>query len=331
VETMPSNMMRPNGWFQIGWSRDFSVDVVVSKTYFGEELVVFRDQKGQLHGIEAYCRHMGAHLGYGGVVASTCIRCPFHGWQWDGDGRNVNIPYQDRPNRAVRMRTFPMLERNGVVYLWHDVRGGTPTWEPPDVFDVLEVGDRKFHDSDPNGQISFGRLRLNPFVVLDNAADPAHFLTVHQSGLPIVVTSEPNGHLFRVKLGFGTSWVTSPETATGDALDILEVGVGLSFTALGGQRSPYVVILLSTTPVDAETSEMFQTVWLEIADGDDEPGQLERRLHRATHQLPRDIVIWENQRYVERPAWASNEVRGFTALRKWAANFYEPAGMSDSK
>jgi hypothetical protein len=45
-------------------------------------------------------------------------------------------------------------------------------------------------------------------------------------------------------------------------------------------------------------------------------------MHHATHQLPRDIEIWEHQRYVERPAWAANEVRGFQALRRWASGFY---------
>ena len=112
-----------------------------------------------------------------------------------------------------------------------------------------------------------------------------------------------------------------PDHATGDALDILEVGVGLSFTALGSRTTPYVVIVLATTPVDDETSEMFQTVWLERADGDDEPGRLEQRMYDATHQLPRDINIWEHQRYVEHPAWAANEVRGFTAIRRWAESF----------
>jgi phenylpropionate dioxygenase-like ring-hydroxylating dioxygenase large terminal subunit len=221
------------------------------------------------------------------------------------------------------MRTWPIIERNGVVYIWHDRHGAPPSWEPPDVFDGLGIVGREFHDCDPNGHVRFGRKQLTPYVVLDNAADAAHFMTVHQSGLPIVVSSEPDGHLLRVKLGFGSSWVTSPENATGDALEILGAGVGLSYTALGGKRSPFVVILLSTTPIDGESSEMFQTVWLEKADGDELSGRLETRMHHATHQLPRDIEIWEHQRYVQRPAFAASEVRGFTALRKWAANFYE--------
>lgn len=330
---LPAAMMRPAGWFQIGWSTDFPPGDVVPKTFFGQDLAVFRTGDGVLRALDAYCGHMGAHLGFGGTVDGSCVTCPFHGWQWDAEGRNTLIPYQDRPNRAVRMRTWDVVERNEIVYLWHHYDGLGPDWRVPDVFDALgdDAASRDYHSSHPDGQIAFGRRTLDPFVVLDNAADPAHFVTVHQTPtVPKVVVADADGHLFRVKLGFGASWDHDPDHATGDALDILEVGVGLSFTALGGARSPFVVIVLATTPVDDDTSEMYQTVWLERAAGDDEPGRLAERMHHATHQLPRDIEIWEHQRYVERPAWAANEVRGFQALRRWAAGFYADAGPTAS-
>jgi 3-ketosteroid 9alpha-monooxygenase subunit A len=326
VSSVAPNMMKPEGWFQIGWSTDFPSGAVVAHTFFGNDIVVFRTEQGTLRALDAYCGHMGAHLGFGGTVTGECITCPFHGWEWNAAGENVAIPYQDRPNRAVRIRARPVSERNGLVYLWHHYDGvTTPWWDPPDVFEALggDVDQRTYHGLDPSGQLRFGRRTLDPFVVLDNSADPAHFRTVHRTpAIPVVVSSEPDGHLFRVKLGFGSSWVRNPERPTGDALDILQVGVGLSFTALGGATSPCTVIILATTPVDDHCSEMFQTVWLERAAGDDEPGRLTERMRHATHQLPRDIEIWEHQRYVDRPAWAANEVRGFTALRRWASAFY---------
>lgn len=67
------------------------------------------------------------------------IQCPFHGWRWDTEGRNVRIPYEPRPNRGRRMRTYPVIERNESVYLWHDTgsNGGSlrdPYFDVPDVF-----------------------------------------------------------------------------------------------------------------------------------------------------------------------------------------------------
>ena len=325
MNRVPAHMMRPSGWFQIGWSSDFAEGSVVAKQYFGEALVVFRTGSGDLRALDAHCLHIGAHLGLGGTVRGDRIICPFHGWEWNAEGENVCIPYEDRPNKGIRMRTWTVAERNETVYLWHDATGSAPTWDVPDAFEVVggDIAERTFHPAHPDGEVRFGLRHLDPYVVLDNAADPAHFKTVHRTaGVPVVVESEPDGHLFRVKLGFGNSWRKDPENATGDTLDILEAGVGLSYTALGSDATPYAIILLSTTPVDDESSEMFQTVWLERAEGDDEPGRLEERMHHATHQLPHDIEIWENQRYVQRPAWTRSEIDGFRAIRLWAASFY---------
>jgi hypothetical protein len=194
------------------------------------------------------------------------------------------------------MRTWPIAERNGIVYLWHHWEGSHPDWEVPDVFESQgeHVCQRQFHDCHPDGEIRFGARTLDPYVVLDNAADPAHFKFVHHTkSVPLVVRSEADRHLFRVKLDFGSRWRTDPEIARSDALDILEVGIGLSFTALGGEQLPCAVIVLATTPIDDETSDMFQTVWLEHVPGDDDPTQLDRRMRHATHQLPYDIAMWE--------------------------------------
>ncbi len=72
-------------------------------------MVAWRAESGQLTVMDAYCEHLGAHLGYGGHVEGEVIQCPFHGWQWNHEGRNVCIPYQDRPNRGRRIRTFPVV------------------------------------------------------------------------------------------------------------------------------------------------------------------------------------------------------------------------------
>src|SRR5437588_659352 len=147
-------MMKPSGWFQIGWSSDFPDGEVVSKRFFDEALVVFRTEAGQVRALDAYCAHMGAHLGVGGRVRGEGIVCPYHGWQWDEQGCNVSIPYEDRPNRARRIRRWPVAERNGLVYLWHHRDMAEPTWHVPDVFESQggHVAARRYHASHPEGE-----------------------------------------------------------------------------------------------------------------------------------------------------------------------------------
>ena len=77
--------------------------------YFGEDLVAYRDESGELHVMEAHCKHLGAHIGHGGKVVGDCVECPFHGWRWGPDGTNRYIPYQpDRPNRGLTLRVYPV-------------------------------------------------------------------------------------------------------------------------------------------------------------------------------------------------------------------------------
>jgi nitrite reductase/ring-hydroxylating ferredoxin subunit len=320
---------RPTGWFQIGWSRGFPRGEVRPLRYFGRELVAYRTDDGQLHVLDAHCRHLGAHLGYGGRVQDDCIVCPFHGWHWDPDGRNRYIPYQeDRPNRSRRLTPWRTHERAGVAYIWHDLAGSEPTWSVPDVFSdtAAHTSALTYHEPGPEAEISYGQLSLHPQLVSENAADPIHFRYVHGTrDHPVFIRRWEREALWFSQVGFGRRWVEmQPDSHDGDTLSILLAGVGMSYTSLSG--SDDTLILLSTTPIDDNTSELFQTVWLEDLPGDDVPGAIERRLRRATAQLPNDIVIWEHQRFKNPPALASREGRAYTDLRLWARQFY-PTGF----
>ena len=136
----PPLSMKPTGWFQIAWSDEIAIGDVHKMHYFGQEMVAWRAESGRLTVMDAYCEHLGAHLGFGGHVEGEVIQCAFHGWQWNKEGRNVCIPDEKRPNRGRRMRTYPVVERNESVYIWHDVEGREPFFDVPDIFASFEDG-----------------------------------------------------------------------------------------------------------------------------------------------------------------------------------------------
>ena len=70
----------PFGWFFVAYSDELAVGDVKPLHYFGRDLVLFRNESGQAGLLDAYCPHLGAHLGYGGEVQGDSIRCPFHAW-----------------------------------------------------------------------------------------------------------------------------------------------------------------------------------------------------------------------------------------------------------
>ena len=88
----------PMGWYSAGYSHEFETGQVAERRFVGRDLVVWREADGTPHVVDAYCPHLGAHLGYGGCVEGDRIVCPFHHWAFDGDGTNVDIPYAERTN-----------------------------------------------------------------------------------------------------------------------------------------------------------------------------------------------------------------------------------------
>jgi phenylpropionate dioxygenase-like ring-hydroxylating dioxygenase large terminal subunit len=65
----------PFGWYFVAYSDELDVGDVKSLHYFGRDLVLFRNESGQAGVLDAYCPHMGAHLGEGGVVDGDSLRC----------------------------------------------------------------------------------------------------------------------------------------------------------------------------------------------------------------------------------------------------------------
>lgn len=121
----------PNGWFAIAWSRDLDAGGVKRIRYFNEELALFRTRSGEPKVLDAYCPHLGAHLAEGGRVIGETIRCPFHGWQFDGAGRCTHIPYCDRIPPRAQVRSWPVVERDCMIFVWHHAEGQPPNWEVP--------------------------------------------------------------------------------------------------------------------------------------------------------------------------------------------------------
>ena len=93
----------PNGWFKVVFSDELAVGDVRAIHQFGRDLVVFRGEDGAAHVLDAYCPHLGAHLGVGGKVVGNAIQCPFHGWRWDGAGACTDVPYAKKIPALARI------------------------------------------------------------------------------------------------------------------------------------------------------------------------------------------------------------------------------------
>src|SRR3984957_9693595 len=86
----------------------------------GENLVAFRDSEGKVGLVAENCPHRGTSLFYGRNEQSG-LRCPYHGWKYDVDGRCVdtaNEPENSRMRERIKLRSYPTREQAGVVWVY---------------------------------------------------------------------------------------------------------------------------------------------------------------------------------------------------------------------
>jgi 5,5'-dehydrodivanillate O-demethylase len=126
------------------WQPVCAVDEVQSSPFrtkevkvLGEELVVYRDRRGNLGVVDKYCTHRRASLAYG-VVEDDGIRCQYHGWKFDASGRCVEQPFEDttHPQDNFRakcgIRTYKAEELGGLIFVYMGPEPAPllPRWGP---------------------------------------------------------------------------------------------------------------------------------------------------------------------------------------------------------
>ena len=213
-----------SGWYQVGWSGEFGPGAVVPMRYFEQELVCFRTESGQLRISDAFCLHFGAHLGHGGKVEGECIVCPFHGWKWDAEGRNVDIPYSAPDRMKLRIRHWPVEEVDGLVLLWFGVNGEAPTWPAPRMLPEKTNFEVDCWPVFPQTCEIWRGLRFPPQVATENSGDAAHFHYVHgAASVPDVKEWSSGEHWFSTSFlaTFGGHAPTTWATPKGPVEDVL--------------------------------------------------------------------------------------------------------------
>lgn len=103
----------------------------------GLNFVLFRTSDGSAHCLADVCIHRGGSLSAGKQVDDT-MQCPYHGWQYDGEGKCVHIPTLAADGRIparARVDAYPVEERYGVVFAF---LGDAPAAERPPLLGIEE-------------------------------------------------------------------------------------------------------------------------------------------------------------------------------------------------
>jgi nitrite reductase/ring-hydroxylating ferredoxin subunit len=162
-------------WHPVGLSRELQ-DLPKRVRVLGEDLVLFRDGRGEVGLLELHCPHRGTSLEFG-MVQRHGIRCCYHGWHMDVDGRILETPGEPLDS-TLKERfyhgAYPTIEHKGLIFAYlgpPDLRPELPLY---DSFDI--PGYRSVPDGTTDERYIYN---CNWLQLAENNTDAVHFVFLH--------------------------------------------------------------------------------------------------------------------------------------------------------
>ena len=311
----------PFGWYFVAYSDELAAGDVRPVHYFGRDQVLFRTEEGEAGLLDAYCPHLGAHMGHGGRVEGGNLRCPFHSWAFRPDGFCVDIPYAKAippiTKREPVVRAYPVTEKNGVVWAWYHPDRMAP------MFDVIEHA--PFNEAGWAAPIrrewSFAS---NPQEIAENGVDLAHFEYVHKMEAVPEGTTVYDGHVRRSEAQ-GQRTVRLPdgvEKVIPSSVQTIQTGAGQKFTQLRGVVTLSLMVL--ATPVEADQVELrFCFTYPDTGEGSPEHTAALAAIANTCGQsgVEGDIPIWAHKIHRARPLLCDGD-GPILRFRRYFEQFY---------
>ncbi len=315
-------MPLPFGWYVVAYADELEVGQSKAVRYFNQDLVLFRTESGQPVLLEAYCPHLGAHLGYGihgnkdggGRIEGESIVCPFHAWKFNGNGECTDVPYATNMPPKIRdrqcLKSFPVSEVNQVIWAWYHPEGKEPMW------DVLGHEEANSDDWAPLDRYEW-QFNTHPQEMAENAADPAHFKYVHRTASFPEWETTYDGITVR---GLQKAKMPTPRGEVDGAIHTGKVGPGQGFTKFEGIADTFLMGM--TTPIDDETVHVRFAFTQPKVDGEVKKGGVNAAIiANIVGQLAEDRPIWENKIYRPLPILCDGD-GPIAKFRKWYSQFY---------
>lgn len=318
-------MPMPFGWFQVAWSDEVAEGEAKKLYYFGRHLVAWRDEEGAAHVWDAFCPHMGAHLGIRTTIKGCELTCALHGWTYDGDGNCVDVPYSERVNKQAKVRTYPVVERNGQLFAWYHPDDAPPSWEVPELpefaadSDFSEVFRKEYS------------LGCHWQEVAETQVDAAHIqahLVEYQVMLnggvrpdkvqvPQVDEYDSDGPVAKVRI---SQDFPTPKGAVKGRIDSDMFGPGFAATWFTGLID--TLLIGSCIPVDESSCELRYSFVVRKSGDAEATSALGKAFIDEIHERTvEDVEVWEGKAYEVKPKLIDTD-GPIMQYRRWCEQFY---------
>jgi phenylpropionate dioxygenase-like ring-hydroxylating dioxygenase large terminal subunit len=163
-------MFLRNCWYVAAWSYELIDGRLLRRTLLGDHVVLYRGESGRTVALADRCCHRGARLSMG-RLEGDCVRCMYHGLKFDPSGKCIQIPGQDLLPPKLRVRSYPVVARDGLVWIW---MGDPAVADPAQIVDIPYLRDPKW-----KGLPAYLHYDANYLLIVDNLSDFAHLAFVH--------------------------------------------------------------------------------------------------------------------------------------------------------
>ncbi|WP_316187995.1 MULTISPECIES: aromatic ring-hydroxylating dioxygenase subunit alpha [unclassified Bradyrhizobium] len=169
-------------WHPIGLAADAG-DTPKRVRALAEDLVLFRDRLGRAGLLRARCCHRGTTLYYG-KVEEDGIRCCYHGWKFDHEGRCMEQPCEPEGGlfkERVRQPWYPVEERYGLIFAYMGPAEKRPVLPRYECLEQLDPGEFVEADDSSIGGGGPAVIPCNWLQHFENVVDPYHVPVLHGS------------------------------------------------------------------------------------------------------------------------------------------------------
>ena len=126
-----------NCWYMAAWSGEVGEELL-RRRLLGEAILLYRAADGSVVALTDRCPHRFAPLSLG-TREGDAVRCTYHGLAFDRAGQCIHNPFSDRLPKGATVRSWPIAERDGIVWLWAgEVDAADPVLIPD--FGVINAG-----------------------------------------------------------------------------------------------------------------------------------------------------------------------------------------------
>ena len=169
--------------------------------FLNEPVVMYRKTDGTPVAFEDRCCHRRAPLSRG-KVEGDCLRCGYHGLLYDATGAVIWAPGQDKLPPGARVRTYPIVESHGWVWIWM----GDPALADLTTAPAYD----KYDDPKWASYDELIPVKANYFLVVDNLLDLSHLPFLHAATIGSPEDTNPNLTWER-----GANWIKGVRVARG--------------------------------------------------------------------------------------------------------------------